>query len=161
MSAGHLESRSVHAPRRLSVLLASGAVALTFAGPALAGGRSDAPALAQVTGDAHGDSRTRSKDGDPARTTPPLTHQPRKSSPGRSDSSGSSGSGSGGDGPPTQHTREEVGDKGSPSKRWDASGTLATELPNTGADARVVGLLGLALMLLGIGLRLRIADARP
>ena len=35
-----------------------------------------------------------------------------------------------------------------------------TTLPNTGADARVLGLTGIALLLLGIGLRLRTADER-
>lgn len=36
----------------------------------------------------------------------------------------------------------------------------AAGLPNTGADARVLALLGVALLLAGIGLRLRTADER-
>ena len=35
----------------------------------------------------------------------------------------------------------------------------ASELPNTGADARVLFLAGLAMTLIGFGLRLRTADA--
>jgi LPXTG-motif cell wall-anchored protein len=36
----------------------------------------------------------------------------------------------------------------------------ASGLPNTGSDPRVLGLLGLAFVLTGIGLRLRVPDAR-
>jgi LPXTG-motif cell wall-anchored protein len=37
-------------------------------------------------------------------------------------------------------------------------GNLPTRLPNTGVDARLLGLAGIALLLSGIGLRMRIAD---
>lgn len=40
-----------------------------------------------------------------------------------------------------------------------AQTTSAGELPNTGADPRILFLAGLALTLLGFGLRLRTADA--
>lgn len=41
-----------------------------------------------------------------------------------------------------------------------APSTLPTRLANTGADPWVIALLGAALLLLGLGLRLRTADAR-
>ena len=40
-----------------------------------------------------------------------------------------------------------------------AAGPGAGELPNTGSDPRLLFLVGLALTLLGVGLRLRTADA--
>jgi len=51
----------------------------------------------------------------------------------------------------THHTQPRSQPRG-------ATGT--TSLPNTGTDARVLGLTGIALLLLGIGLRLRTADER-
>ncbi len=47
------------------------------------------------------------------------------------------------------------GDEGSP----DDSGSKSSELPNTGSDPRMLILAGAALTLLGVGLRLRTADA--
>lgn len=41
-----------------------------------------------------------------------------------------------------------------------ATSSAGTQLPNTGADPRVLALLGLALLLAGAGLRLRTRDAR-
>jgi len=147
MSGARLESRSVPVPRRFSVLLASGLLALAVA-PA-------APALAEHARDSRdGDARSESRAGGP--TVPPLTHRPRRASPWRSGSSGSSGSNAEvSDSTP----RGATGGSGS-SRTWGASGTTAPQLPYTGADTRVVGLLGLALVLLGIGLRLRVADVR-
>ncbi len=40
-----------------------------------------------------------------------------------------------------------------------SSATAGNELPNTGSDPRVLFLCGIALTLLGVGLRLRTADA--
>ena len=40
-----------------------------------------------------------------------------------------------------------------------ASGAPASELPNTGSDPRLLLLAGIALLLAGVGLRLRTADA--
>ncbi len=150
MSGARLESRSVHAPRRLSILLASGLVALAVA-PA-------APALAEHARDSpDGDRQTASTAGGPTRTMPSLTDRPRRASPGHSGSSGSSRSDA-----DISHSplRGATGGSGPSPAAWGASGTTATQLPYTGADTRVVGLLGLALVLLGIGLRLRVADVR-
>jgi LPXTG-motif cell wall-anchored protein len=41
----------------------------------------------------------------------------------------------------------------------EAAGTAPSELPNTGADPRMLFLAGLALTLTGFGLRLRTVDA--
>jgi len=88
-----------------------------------------------------GDLVALAQTGGPARAKPPLTHWPRTSRPGSSSAqSGGSGSDS--------------------SYKSDVPRATTTRLPYTGADARVVGLLGLALVLLGIGLRLRTADVR-
>ena len=124
----------MRAPRHLAVLLASGLMALA---PAV-------PAFAQSGGD--GPSSTV--------TAPPLTEDPQTSGGSGSGSSGSGSEGSGSSG---------SGSEGSGSGSSGSGGAAGSpaQLPITGADLPVVAFLGLALMLLGIGLRLRIADARP
>jgi LPXTG-motif cell wall-anchored protein len=57
--------------------------------------------------------------------------------------------------PPTQLT----GDDPAATTPTAAAPTPAVALPTTGADPRVLFLAGVALMLLGAGLRLRTADA--
>ena len=129
MSDARRESRGVPAPRRLSLLLVAGVLALGAAAPASARSQDgDLVARAQTDGS--------------ARAEPSLTHRPRTSRSGSS-SAQSSGSGS-----------------RSSSHQSGTSDATTTRLPYTGADARLVGLLGLALVLLGIGLRLRTADVR-
>ncbi len=132
MSDARLESRGVPAPRRLSLLLVAGALALGAAAPA--SGRSPDRDLV-----------ARAQTGGRARAKPPLTHRPHTS---RSGSSSAQSSGSGSDG------------SRSSSHPSTIPKATTTRLPYTGADARLVGLLGLALVLLGIGLRLRTADVR-
>lgn len=56
-------------------------------------------------------------------------------------------------------TSGATGRSGSGSTPTGAS-ARATQLPNTGADARVLAALGVVLLLVGIGLRLRTADER-
>jgi LPXTG-motif cell wall-anchored protein len=52
------------------------------------------------------------------------------------------------------------GDEGSAeSTGSSASGSPSSELPNTGSDPRLLLLAGVALLLAGVGLRLRTADA--
>jgi len=143
----------VHAPRRLSLLLASGLLALALT-PA-------APALGKGAGDAQGGELPAQSNGrGPARTKPPLTDRPHRPDEGSTGSRRSRSDSK----PDTDRTRPpprgETGGSDSSSKSSGASGATTTQLPNTGADARVVGLLGLALVLLGLGLRLRIADVR-
>ncbi len=45
------------------------------------------------------------------------------------------------------------------SRQATRNAASGSELPNTGSDPRLPGLLGVALILLGVGLRLRTADA--
>ena len=54
--------------------------------------------------------------------------------------------------PPTAATAPAGGPRSAPAATGD-------ELPNTGADPRLLALLGAALTLLGVGLRLQTADA--
>jgi LPXTG-motif cell wall-anchored protein len=54
--------------------------------------------------------------------------------------------------PPTAATPRADGPRSAPA-------ATAAELPNTGADPRLLALLGAALTLLGVGLRLQTADA--
>lgn len=87
--------------------------------------------------------------------TPPLTDQPQ--------TSGGSGSG-------TQHSSRRGARKPRPPREAGGADSGSTHpgtprsavprLPTTGAELPVVAFLGLALVLLGIGLRLRTADAR-
>jgi len=146
----------VPAPRRLAVLLASGLFALGAAGPAFGQSadhdREGAPS-----------AQAQAQDADTVGMPPPLTPEPQTLGSGTTSGSGSGsgGSGSGGAGakdprPP----RTAPPDPGAGSGEPRSSGIARTELPNTGADAGVVGLLGAALVLLGIGLRLRVADVR-
>lgn len=144
MSAARLESRGVAAPHRVSLVLVVGVLAL---GAASAQSQGDVPG---------GDLLARSQTGGSTRAKPPLTHRPHRSRPGKLSSPGS---GSGSDASSTEPLGE-TGGLGSSSKSSAASGAATTQLPYTGADTRVVGLLGLALVLLGIGLRLRTADVR-
>jgi hypothetical protein len=74
---------------------------------------------------------------------------------GSSGSNGSSGSGAGGE----SGSGSSSGSRGSSDS---ASARRARDLPQTGADPRLVLLCGMALTLIGVGLRLRTADAeRP
>lgn len=138
------------APRRLAVLLASGIVAFGTAGPAFGQSadhdREGAPSAQAQAADAIG-------------TPPALTPEPQ--TPGSGTTAGSGASGSGSEGArdaerPRLAKRDPSAASGGPS----SSSVARTELPNTGADPGVIGLLGAALVLLGIGLRLRVADVR-
>ncbi len=136
----------MHAPRRLVGLLTSGFLALVAVAPAAAqspGDQPDAGPSAQA------------QDAGPAGTLPPLTPEPQTSQPGTpgGGDTGSRGSRSRREAPPPR-------DASPGSGRPSATNVTRTGLPDTGADADVIGLLGVALMLLGIGLRLRIADVR-
>jgi len=56
----------------------------------------------------------------------------------------------------------ELGGNGSGTGQGSTSGSSGSsggELPNTGSDPRLLLLVGLALLLCGVGLRLRTADA--
>jgi LPXTG-motif cell wall-anchored protein len=134
--------------RRITVLL--GAACLAAAVPAV-------PALAQGAGDQQyqdpfggsGTSTTQSGSGgsgSQTQTTPSGNLEPLSPSPqnaGSGGSSGSSGSSSGG----TTTTPA-------------APATPTQGLPNTGADVRLLVLAGGALLLIGLGLRLRSAPER-
>lgn len=129
-----LECPGVRAPRHLLALLTSAAL---LAAPATALGQSGA-----------GDQQY----SDPLAGT--TTGSTTTSSSG---SSGSSGSGSSegtqlGQAPPTTG--------GSTTTATTPTGSSSSSLPNTGSDPRVLGLLGLALLLAGTGLRLRTRDGR-
>ncbi len=88
--------------------------------------------------------------------TPPLTDQPQTSG----------GSASGAQHPSRRGAKQPRPPRkagGADSGSTDPGGTprsAVPRLPTTGAELPVVALLGLALVLLGIGLRLRTADAR-
>ncbi len=165
----------MHVPRRLPILLASGALALTGA----------APTFAQSAGDEqYSDPLGQTDTG--TSSAPSLTEEPRGDGGGSGSGSGSgssgsgsgSGSGSSGAGSNTGSSGSGSGSAGSgagsgvagtstgsaPSSSaptGSSGGTAAaTRLPNTGAEPGVIGVLGLALLLVGIGLRLRTADAR-
>jgi LPXTG-motif cell wall-anchored protein len=47
-----------------------------------------------------------------------------------------------------------------PAPQTPSAPRASGQLPNTGADARVLGLAGLSLLLTGVGLRMRTADER-
>lgn len=150
-----LESGLVPAPRRLRVLLSSGLVALALAAPGFAQSAEGRQAV---------DPSIQAQNGSSPGAPPPLTPEPQPSEtpsgdpdpdPERPDAGSNAGSGSG-SGRPTPPPPDASDD----SAGSGAAPVVRTELPNTGADAGVVGLLGAALVLLGIGLRLRVADAR-
>lgn len=62
--------------------------------------------------------------------------------------------------PPVPLTRGNSGGAGSGEAQAPRrAASAASELPNTGADPRLLLLCGVALTLLGVGLRLRTADA--
>ena len=125
---------------RLSVLLASGLLALAPAAPALAQSAGDEQYSDPLGGQTEG--------GGSGQSSPGLTDTPQEM---------------GGDAAPapapapTPAPSAPAAAASTPA----AEGTARTELPRTGADARVVALFGVALVLFGIGLRLRTADARP
>ncbi len=131
--------------RRPAVLLVSGLLALSSATPALAQSAGDEQYSDPLAG--QGSATT------PKSSTPSLTQAPQGSS---SSSSGSSGSGTG-SGSGTAGTSSSG--ESTPAAAAPAAGTT-TELPRTGLDTGTLAVLGAALLLLGIGLRLRTADAR-
>lgn len=137
-------------PRRLAILLAS---CLLAAVPAVA----PASAWAQSAGDEqYADPLAEPEGGEAAEEMPPLSTDPQASQ--------SSGSGSGSAPAQPAAAAAQAGtaeDASADPPAETAPRTAATELPRTGLDAGVVGLLGLAVLLLGIGLRLRVADVRP
>jgi hypothetical protein len=113
-------------------------------------------ALAQGAGDQQyqdpfGDSGSGSSGSSGSQTTQSDDIEPLSPSPQTSggSSSGSSGSGSSGS-----------GTAGTPTAAAPATAGSATSLPNTGLDARVLLLGGAAVLLLGLGLRLRSAPER-
>lgn len=74
--------------------------------------------------------------------------------------SGGSGSSSGSTSSPSPSTSPAPSASRAPSAAPAAAGTRAQTLPRTGLDAGVVAALGLALALMGLGLRMRLADER-
>ena len=60
---------------------------------------------------------------------------------------------------PLSQGRSEQGAAGDGNVRVGARVVASSELPNTGSDPRMLFLCGVALTLLGVGLRLRTADA--
>lgn len=129
---------------RLSVLLASGLLALAPA----------APALAQSAGDEQYSDPLGGQTGDGGSTqsSPGLTDAPQ-------DVEGDSGTAAPAPAPAPAGDAAAAGDA-APTSTPAAQGAPA-ELARTGADAWLVGLVGVVLVLFGIGLRLRTADARP
>ena len=125
---------------RLSVLLASGLLALAPA----------APALAQSAGDEQYSDPLGGQTGDGGSTqsSPGLTDAPQ-------DVEGDSGTAA-----PAPAGDAAATEDAAPTNTPAAQGAPA-ELARTGADAWLVGLVGVVLVLFGIGLRLRTADARP
>jgi hypothetical protein len=135
----------VHLPRRLAVLLASGLLALAPAAPALAQSAGDEQ-YADPLGQDDGKSTSTMPSNPPA-----LSDEPR--TPAATSGGGTAGSG----------TAAPAAPAAPPATAAAGSGTASAQpqLPNTGLDARLVGAFGVALVLLGIGLRLRVADVRP
>ena len=121
---------------RLSVLLASGLLALAPAAPALAQSAGDEQYSDPLGGQTGG--------GGSGQSSPGLTDTPQET---------------GGDAAPAPTPAPSA--PAAAASTPAAEGTARTELPRTGADARIVALFGVALVLFGIGLRLRTADARP
>ncbi len=136
------------ASRRLAVLLASGIVALGTAEPSFA---------QSADHDREASPSTRAQAAGTIGTPPPLTPEPQTPRSGPSEGPGEPGSGG-----TTRPKRPKPPrpDASAGSGEPSSSSVARTELPNTGAEADVIGLLGAALVLLGIGLRLRIADVR-
>jgi LPXTG-motif cell wall-anchored protein len=134
--------------RRLAVLFASGIVALGTASTSFA---------QSTASDRQAPGPTQAQAADEIGTPPPLTPEPRTKGSGTSEGSGETGS-KGSTGP--KRRKPARPDEGAASGEPSPSSVARTELPNTGADAVVIGLLGAALVLLGVGLRLRIADVR-
>ena len=85
--------------------------------------------------------------------TPPGGGSGDSGSGSGSSGSGSSGSGSGATPPSTGETGTAE-----PGTAPEVDEQVPGQLPNTGADARVMLLLGLALVLMGVGLRLKTID---
>jgi LPXTG-motif cell wall-anchored protein len=137
--------------RRIVALLVVACLgAVAHASPALAQGAGD-----QQYEDPFGGSQTsttKGSSGSGTSTTPPSGDlQPLSPSPQNAGSgSGSSGSGSSGSG----------SGSGSSTSNQATPAATAQGLPNTGADARVVLFSGAALLLIGLGLRLRSAPER-
>lgn len=139
--------RTVPSLPRPTVLLVSGLLALGTAAPALAQSAGDEQYSDPLAGQSSPKPSQSSKS-----SSPSLTPAPQGSSAG----SGSSGSGAGSAAPaPTPAPAPS-----SPSAAAPAASSSARQLPRTGFDTMTVAALGGALLLLGIGLRLRTADAR-
>jgi LPXTG-motif cell wall-anchored protein len=85
-------------------------------------------------------------------TTSPSSGSGSSGSSGSSGTSGASGTQLG-QAPP-------VSGSGQTTTETSPTGSQTAQLPNTGADPRVLALLGLALLLAGVGLRLRTRDGR-
>ncbi len=135
-SDAHLECDPVHAPRHLTALLAAALLALA-----------PGSALAQSAGDEqYSDPLAQTDTG--SSTTPPPVDAPSLS-----------------DGPQQQDTAPDTSsgeqDLTAPPPPSEGTEAAPAQLPNTGADTGELAIIGAVLMLLGIGLRLRTADARP
>ena len=140
MSGARLESVLVLVPRRLVVLLATGFIALAPA----------APAFGQSAGDEQY-SDPLGTSGQETTPMPPLSDDPAGSD---------AGSGSAAPTPSTAPPAPSAVPADATAAAATVTAATRTELPATGAEPGLVGALGAAFVLLGIGLRLRVADAR-
>jgi LPXTG-motif cell wall-anchored protein len=126
--------------RFLAIFLVAGLIA-GVAGPA---------ALAQNGGGA-GDQQYQDPFGGSTKTTTSKT----KTTPSKT-----SGKGNGLSSTPNLGSSGSSGTSAAPATSTTAAGSGASELPRTGEDVAVVALIGLVLLLVGFGLRLRAADDR-
>ncbi len=140
--------------RRPAVLLISGLIALCPASSAFAQSAGDEqysdPLAGQGSSPAPKPSQPSSGSGQPS-----LTQQPQGSG-----SSGSGSSGSGSDSAGTGSAGTSTPAAAAPTAPTAPSVSAAGQLPRTGLDTGTIAVFGAALLLLGIGLRLRTADAR-
>jgi LPXTG-motif cell wall-anchored protein len=140
---------------RPTVLLVSSLLALTSAAPALAQSAGDEQYSDPLAGQPSVKPSKPAKPSRPATpsrsSTPSLTPTPQPSS---------SGSGSSGSRTATQPATRAPSAPPAAARTATAASSSAKQLPRTGFDTIVVAALGAALLLLGIGLRLRTADAR-
>jgi hypothetical protein len=147
--------RTVSSLPRPTVLLVSSLLALTSAAPALAQSAGDeqySDPLAGQPSAKPSKSVRPSKPATPSRSsTPSLTPTPQGSS---------SGSGSSGSRTTTQPATPAPSAPAAAAPTAPTASSSAKQLPRTGFDTIVVAALGGAFLLLGIGLRLRTADAR-
>ncbi|MCW3016544.1 MAG: cell wall anchor protein [Solirubrobacterales bacterium] len=140
MSAGSLESASVHVPRRLQALI----VAVSLAGASFG---VPAAALAQNAGD------EQYQDPLTGQTPPPSTGSGTTTTPTSTTT-------------PDVSTVPQLSPSAGTGTTTPATPTtpptqaLPSTLPNTGVDGRIVAATGLGLLLCGIGLRLRTSRER-